>query len=92
MEKLIYTHFWGDEGCSGTSHIAFEYESKDKFVFDTLEKFGTEFENKVLVFKESIACFNIGDVYLDKYEVAAIEHDTRTLEEWFEREKINTHS
>jgi len=39
MEKLVYSHFWGDEGCSGTSYIAFEYESKEKFVFDILEKY-----------------------------------------------------
>ncbi len=93
MEKLIYEYSWGDIGCSGTSYIAFEYESKDKFVYDILEKFknikwivyneGTSWEshNKVLVFEEN-------DVYLDKYELDSIEHSIYTLDEWFEHEKI----
>lgn len=85
MEKLIYTHFWGDEGCSGTSYIAFEYESKDKFVFDVLEKYKNhvwEYEyTKVLIFAEN-------DVWLDQYEIEGIEHNVLTLDEWFKREKI----
>jgi len=85
MEKLVYSHFWGDEGCSGTSYIAFEYESKEKFVFDILEKYKDQIWEhewtKVLVFFEN-------DVYLDKYEIEGIEHNVQTLDQWFEREKI----
>lgn len=91
MEKLVYVHSWGDIGCSGTSHIAFEYESKDKFLFDTFEKFkshewevfneGTEWEShgKVELFP---------GVYIDKFEFESLEHNLYTLEKWFDREKV----
>jgi hypothetical protein len=92
MEKLVYVHFWGDEGDCGTAHIAFEYESKDAFVFDLLERtkdhkwetfnVGTRFESysRVKVFEEA-------DVWLDKSEVESVEHNLYTLDEWFERQK-----
>jgi len=85
MQKLVYKYCWGDESCSGTTHICFECESKDKFVFDILEKykdFVWEYEwSKVLVFEEL-------DVYLDKYELENLERGILTLEQWFEEEKI----
>jgi hypothetical protein len=93
MEKLIFRYSWGDGyTCGGTDYIPFEYKSKDKFVFDMLEKFkdhpwkfygkeGTyEYRSsKVEIFK---------DVEIDKFELENIESDVFTLEEWFNENKI----
>ncbi len=88
MEKLVLIYHWGYEECSGTAHIAFEYESKDKFVFDVLEKFKNkewevfhngEWNERVEIMPE---------VYLDKSEIENIEYSIFTLEDWFNRQKI----
>jgi hypothetical protein len=90
MKKLILTYHWGDEPCSGTGYVSFQYESKDKFVFDVLEKyknFQWEFytvnkspwdTNKVELFE---------DVWLTKGEIESIEKSVYHLEEWFEIRK-----
>lgn len=90
--KLVYRYSWGDIVCSGTSYIAFEYESKDKFVFDVLERFkdhewvihekGTQWESM-----QKVELF--ADVFVDRYDVDSIEHSVMTLDEWFEREKTD---
>lgn len=86
--QLIYTHHWGGEPCGGTTHIPFEYESKEQFVFDVLEKFkdhkwqrygdgSSDYETSTV---------NIFDnVDLTKGDLESIEHNVSTLEEWFKR-------
>jgi hypothetical protein len=90
--KLIYEYSYGDGYTySGIDAIPFEYESKEKFVFDALEKYkdhpwkhyreGT-FEHstsKVEIFPE---------VEISKFELESIEHSVYTLEEWFEKGKL----
>lgn len=93
--KLVLEYSWGDIGCSGISYIAFEYESKDKFVFDVLEKYkdhewvdhGEWGWSKVALLDVSGDVIS-EDVYLDKYDIEGIERNVYTLEEWFDRNKI----
>ena len=89
---LVYEHSWGDEGCSGTSYIVFDYESKEKFVFDVLEKFKDkewkEFGTKHFKHHETVYLFsNTQDVTVNKFDVDAIEHNVYTLEEWAAQNK-----
>jgi len=91
MEKLVLIYHWGDEGCCGTSHIAFEYESKDKFVFDVLEKYKDkewEIYNKGKSWQSHEKVEVIPNVYLEKSEIDSIEHSVFTLDAWFEYQKI----
>lgn len=87
MEKLVLVHFWGDEGCSGTAFVPFEYESKDAFVFDVLEKYkDREFASYgPMSTGEEVEI--IPNVYMCKSQIEDIERSIFTLEEWFEREK-----
>jgi len=93
MQKLVFVHSWGDEGCCGTSHIAFEYESKDKFCYDALEKLETwKKENKLIGRKDNYqeyhwAVINIFNDYFSPCEIENLEYNIFTLEEWFEKEK-----
>jgi len=91
MYKLVYTHYWGDESCSGCNHLCFTYASKEEFLFDIFEKcknfkWGVIIDrwgscsNKIELFK---------DVWLDYWEYERLEHNVYTLEEWFNRNKIN---
>jgi hypothetical protein len=81
--KLVYVHFWGSESCSGVSHIPFEYDSKEKFVFDVLEKFDSNYWRNPNNWSAKI----LDDVYLDKDDLDVFEYDIYTLEEWFEKRK-----
>ncbi len=95
MEKLILRYDWGSEPYGGTDYVPFEYESKDKFVFDVLEKFKkhkwefygngrSDFDtSKVIIFPD---CY---DVQLGKYALENIEHNVLTLDEWFNQRKQN---
>lgn len=87
---LVYVYSWGNEGSSGTSHIVFDYESKEKFVFDVLEKF----KNKKwemhgsghYTHHEEASLFSNDDcITLNKFEVENVEHDVFTLDEWAKR-------
>lgn len=83
MQKLVFVHHWGDEGCYGTSTIPFEYKSKEDFVFDILEQFkGHKWEGKYATVK-----LKKFDIYLEQYEINDIERNVFTLEEWFELNK-----
>lgn len=75
--KLVFVYFWGDEGCSGTSHIPFEYESKEQFLFDVFEKYKS-FNWSVHSVVEVLGC------YLNKSEFENLEHDIYTIDKWFE--------
>jgi hypothetical protein len=95
MEKLIYTYCWGEEGSSGTSYIPFEYESKEKFLFDVFEKF-KDFDFNLNKDKGSFAypntakLFPSNDIFIDKCDFDSLEYNICTLDEWFERMKIKT--
>jgi hypothetical protein len=97
--KLIFTYCWGDEGCSGTAYIPFEYESKEKFVFDMLEKYPSKIKNyphaesnskteyETAYYRhETISLFGN---YVTQSEIDSLEHNVSTLEEWFERNKTD---
>lgn len=90
--KLIYVHNYSSFDCSGEHVIPFEYESKEKFVFDVLEKFkgkkwkeyGAGFYEEVELFLPESKC----DILVNEYDVEIIEHNVYTLEEWFEKHQI----
>jgi hypothetical protein len=77
MENLVFVYSWGDEGCSGTATIPFQYESKDKFIYDMLEKFDSKY------WKERHMC-TILECWINKEEFECIERYIYTLENWFE--------
>lgn len=93
--KLVYTHWWGDESSSGVEHICFEYHSKEKFVYDVLEKFKDKKWNNIVsnfsgTYNEKVPLFNHPDsITVDQYEVEGIEHCVFTLEEWWKRNQID---
>ena len=91
MEKLIFRNEVGDGYTySGNDYIPFEYESKDKFVFDVLEKY----INKEWTYYSVNNDFNtdtveiIEGVSITKGELERIEHYIYTLEEWFLKNKV----
>ena len=71
----------GDEGCSGTAIIPFEYESKEKFLFDIFEKYDKKY------WAENPWNCQILDCYIDKYDFENLEGNIHSLEEWFEKSK-----
>jgi hypothetical protein len=81
--KLIYEHYWGGEGCSGLSIVPFEYESKEKFIFDMLEKYNESF----WVGKHRFHQTEVLGCYLGKSDILGIKHNIFTLDEWFEQNK-----
>lgn len=88
--KLVLNYRWGDEGCSGTSDVPFEYESKEKFVFDILEKYkDKEWKEwkmgRNTIYHETIVL--IEGVEMNKFDIESIEHSVYDLEEWFELKK-----
>lgn len=84
--KLILVHFWGGEPCGGTSIIPFEYESKEKFVFDVLEKYkNKEWMVGTHGIFEEVEIFP--NAYLNKWDIEEIEHNVYELNEWFDKQK-----
>ena len=88
--KLVLTYSWGDISCSGTSYIPFEYESKEKFVFDVLEKYKDYAWKVYEIFNEKyyeeVEIFP--NVYLNKFDIDSIEHHVCLLDDWFNENKI----
>ncbi len=88
--KLVLIYSWGGEPCSGITTIPFEYESKEKFVYDVLEKYKDkkweEYGNSPFEYLEEVQLFE--DVYMNKYDIHGIEHNVHTLEEWFKLNEI----
>jgi hypothetical protein len=88
--KLILCHTIGD-GYTYSSDVVipFEYESKEKFVFDVLEYFKDKDwkEHKTIgeTFFEQVEFMGYS---FDKYDIQGIEYNVFTLEEWFEKNKI----
>ena len=89
MEKLILRHHWGGEPCGGTENICFEYESKDKFVFDILEKYKKHkwryYDNDTSDYMTNTV--EVLGMSLTKGELEDIEGNIMTLNEWFEFNK-----
>ena len=88
--KLVLNYRWGDEGCSGTSHLAFDYESKEQFIFDILEKYkDKEWKEwkmgRDTIYHEKVEL--IEGVELDKFDINDIERSVYELDEWFELTK-----
>jgi hypothetical protein len=83
--KLVLTYSWGSEPCSGTSYLPFEYESREKFIYDVLEKYKDkeweDYGDKTYSYPEQVEIFE--DVYMTKYDIDGIEHIVHTLEDWF---------
>lgn len=84
MEKLVfdYTHFSNPETYEW--NVPFEYESKEKFIFDVLE-------NPMILKKLRIVDvyeFQIesGVIFEEEY-VENVDKYVLTLEEWFEKNK-----
>ncbi len=79
--KLVFEHYKSEEWVySCTNTIPFEYESKEKFIFDVLEK-----SKNVEGQYEHIILFND---HIDVDTIEQIEHNVYTLEEWFEKLKV----
>lgn len=69
--------------------IPFEYESKEKFVFDLLEKFNQQYWDEQAMLEEYKTC-EIFDYKFYKFDFDQLEHYVYTLEEWFEKYKIKS--
>lgn len=91
----MFRYDWGSEPYGGTGYVPFEYESKDKFVFDVLEKYKKHkweyYGNGRSEHDTSTVLIFCGyhDVRLTKYELEHIEDNVFTLEEWFKDNKQN---
>jgi hypothetical protein len=96
MEQLVFIHHWGGEPCGGTSFTPFTYESKDKFVFDMLEKHKNvewvhfpEWSSSGWVNSDfSTSTVNVLGHDLTKGDLDGIENQVITLQEWFQREEV----
>jgi hypothetical protein len=87
MVKLVWKKYCTDECTYGYDLIIpFEYESKDKFVFDVLEvakkmkESGEEWPTVTI----------LGVEHIQYTELEEIEQNVFTLEEWFTREQGKT--
>ena len=87
--NLVLVHHWCNEPESGVCIIPFEYESKEKFVFDILDKFKNkewkEYGEGSYKSYEQVEVF-LG-VGMNKFDIESIEHNIFTLDEWFDKNK-----
>lgn len=85
MEKLIF--LWHETDGMSFSYIIplpFEYESKDKFCFDILEKIkGLDENDYIKIFEQD---FKDDCIKYRVYELKEIEQIVLTLNEWVEKE------
>lgn len=84
MEKLVFDYTYCSEPECWHIDIPFEYESKDKFIFDVLD-------NPMILDKlgmVSVYDFQIeeGTIYKEDY-YKNIDEYVFTLDEWFEKNK-----
>lgn len=84
MEKLVFDYTYCSEPECWEWNIPFEYESKEKFIFDVLE-------NPMILSKVGIVFvyeFQIedGSIFEEDY-VKNIDEYVLTLDEWFEKNK-----
>ena len=90
MEKLILRYEFGDDHYGGTDVFPFLYESKDKFIFDVLERYKVYNwiyynVNKSKYETNEVEIFD--NIWLSEGEIDDIEKNIYTLDEWFD---INT--
>jgi hypothetical protein len=86
MERLILTYTKGDGYTYSCDTVkAFEYASKDEFVFDVLEKYKDFDWSTEHSFPKEVEV--LPDLFLCQYEVERIEQDVYTLEDWFQKYK-----
>ena len=85
MEKLVFDFTYCSEPECWEWNIPFEYESKQKFVFDVLENPMILNELGIVsVYEHQIEW---GSIFEEEY-VKNVDQYVFTLDEWFERNKI----
>ena len=85
MEKLVFDFTYCSEPECWEWNIPFEYESKQKFVFDVLENPMILNELGIVsVYEHQIEW---GTIFEEEY-VKNVDQYVFTLDEWFERNKI----
>ena len=87
MEKLVFDFTYCSEPECWEWDIPFEYESKEKFIFDVLE-------NPMILDKLGIISvyqFQIeeGTIFEEEY-IKNIDEYVLTLDEWFDKNKTNS--
>lgn len=78
MEKLVFDYTYCSEPECWEWNIPFEYESKEKFIFDVLE-------NPMILNEIGIS------VYEDEFDldyITNVDEYVFTLDEWFDKNKI----
>jgi len=86
MEKLVFDYTYCSEPECWEWNVPFEYESKEKFIFDVLE-------NPMILDKlgiTSVYQFQIdeGAIFEEDY-IKNIDEYVLTLDEWFDKNKTN---
>lgn len=85
MQKLVFNYTYCSEPECWEWNIPFEYESKEKFIFDVLE-------NPMILNNIGITVyeFQIEDGFIFKEEyMQNLDKYVLTLEEWFDINKAN---
>jgi hypothetical protein len=84
MEKLVFDYTYCSEPECWEWNIPFEYESKEKFIFDVLENPMILNEMGIV----SVYDFQIeDDSIFEKEYIQRIDEYVLTLDEWFEKNK-----
>lgn len=84
MEKLVFDYTYCSEPECWEWNIPFEYESKEKFIFDVLE-------NPMILNKIGISVYEhqlIPKVQSDLDYITNVDECVLTLDEWFNKNKI----
>jgi hypothetical protein len=85
MEKLVFDYTYCSEPECWEWNIPFEYESKEKFIFDVLENPMILNEMGIV----SVYDFQIeDDSIFEKEYIQRIDEYVLTLDEWFEKNKV----
>jgi len=85
MEKLVFDYTYCSEPECWEWNIPFEYESKEKFIFDVLENPMILNEMGIV----SVYDFQIeDDSIFEKEYIQRIDEYVLTLDEWFEKNKL----
>jgi hypothetical protein len=85
MEKLVFDYTYCSEPECWEWNIPFEYESKEKFIFDVLENPMILNEMGIV----SVYDFQIeDDSIFEKEYIQRIDGYVLTLDEWFEKNKV----
>ena len=83
MEKLVFDYTYCSEPECWEWNIPFEYESKEKFIFDVLE-------NPMILNKIGISIYQFqidgGTIFEEDY-IKNIDEYVFTLDEWFDKNK-----